>query len=285
MPPPADRRQIACFARGTLIRTVAGDRPVETLAPVDLVPTACGRGDAEVRWVGRRRVRCDRFAQPEAVHPVRIAAAAFGGGLPLRDLYLSPHHAVLVDNVLIPMRLLLNGGSIRQEAVDSVEYWHVELDRHDILLAEGLPAESWLDCGNRSMFENTDCVSLRFDESRPASWTKLACAPLVTRGPLLRAVRQRLGSFITVQVEQDGVLDLPVPASCQGVRLLSPGGVLGGAWLDGEALGEASFAAGITLPLHSDGRLLDEDAFICIPPGRRGRALRLELILEARREA
>src|ERR1019366_10641252 len=54
--------------------------------------------------------------------------------------------------VLIPIRYLVNGRSIAQEARDEVTYWHVELARHDILLAEGLPAESYLDTGNRDAF-------------------------------------------------------------------------------------------------------------------------------------
>ncbi len=40
----------------------------------------------------------------------------------------------------------------RPRAGASVTYWHVELDAHDILLAEGLPAESYLDWGDRPFF-------------------------------------------------------------------------------------------------------------------------------------
>jgi hypothetical protein len=84
---------------------------------------------------------------------VRVVAGAFGGGLPGRDLWLSPDHAVLVGEVLIPIRYLVNGATIVQVAVDAVTYWHVELERHEVIVAEGLPCESYLDTGNRGAFE------------------------------------------------------------------------------------------------------------------------------------
>ncbi len=279
------RRRIACFTAGTLIRTAGGEREVQTLAPGDVVPTARG-GEATVRWLGHRRVRCDRLARPADAHPVLIAAGAFGDGLPMRDLRLSPHHAVLMDGALIPVRLLLNGRGLRQEAVDSVEYWHVELDRHDVILAEGLPAESWLDRGDRDLFANADCVRLGFDEARAAPRrSRLACARMVTGGPALKAARRRLDGFITVELDQDGMHELAIPASCEGVRLLTPGGVLGGAWLDGAPLDGSLFRAGFVVPDHFDLLHLAEEAFIGLPPARRTRALRLELVLERRREA
>jgi hypothetical protein len=67
---------------------------------------------------------------------------------------LSPDHALFVDGLLIPVRYLCNGATIRQDARSEVTYFHVELDRHDILRAEGLPVESYLDAGNRGAFEN-----------------------------------------------------------------------------------------------------------------------------------
>ena len=84
--------------------------------------------------------------------PIRIQAGAFAPNTPRRDLLLSPDHAVYVDGRLIPVRYLVNGASIAQVETDSVTYWHVELDRHDVILAEGLAAESYLDTGNRSVF-------------------------------------------------------------------------------------------------------------------------------------
>jgi hypothetical protein len=99
-----------------------------------------------------RRIDCDRHPRPQDVRPVRIAAGAFGKGLPRRDLWLSPQHAVFVRGTLIPVRHLINGTTILQVAVAEMTYWHVELPRHDVIQADGLWCESYLDNGNRSAF-------------------------------------------------------------------------------------------------------------------------------------
>ena len=144
----------ACYAAGTRILTIRGDIAVEELVEGDLVSTRFG-GLSPVKWVGQRRIDCARHPDPRQVWPVRVMAGAFGSHQPRRDLVLSPDHAVVVDGALIPIRLLINGGSIRQETgTRNVHYFHVELDHHDIVVAEGLDAESYLDTGNRGMFAN-----------------------------------------------------------------------------------------------------------------------------------
>jgi hypothetical protein len=143
-----------------------------------------------VRWIGHRRVRCARHPRPWDVWPVRIAAGAFGAGMPLRPLFLSPDHAVHVDDVLIPIRYLINGASVAQVPVAEVTYWHVELAAHDVLLAEGLPAESYLDTGNRSAFGGPTPM-LHPDFAR-AVWAASGCARLLLDGPLVVAARARL---------------------------------------------------------------------------------------------
>ncbi len=130
---------------------------------------------------------------------MRIAAGAFGPGasgeaLPHRDLWLSPDHSVFADGCLIQASLLVNGLNVVQQAVESVQYWHVELDTHDVILAEGLPAESYLDTGNRSQFANAPIAELRPDARRVEVEVaaSLACAPIVTGGAVLEAVRSWL---------------------------------------------------------------------------------------------
>jgi hypothetical protein len=99
-------------------------------------------------------VDCARHPKPLSVRPVRIAAHAFGPGLPARPLFLSPDHAVFAEGVLIPVKHLVNGTSIAQVAADAVTYFHIELSEHAIIRAEGLPAESYLDTGDRLDFAN-----------------------------------------------------------------------------------------------------------------------------------
>lgn len=182
---------VVCYARGTRLLTAHGERPVEQLRPGDTVTTLAG-AEAAIRWVGRRRIDIARHPQPDSVRPVRIAAHAFADGLPHRDLLVSPEHALFVDGVLIPAHRLLNGSSVTQDAPAAVEYFHVELDRHEVLLAEGLPAESYLDTGNRTMFANAPLVALHPEPA--ASGSPDALAPLVLEGPVLDAVRARLAA-------------------------------------------------------------------------------------------
>ncbi len=180
-----------CFAAGTRVRTAAGSIAVEHLVPGDRVLSAF-RGEVEVVWIGRRSVDCRHHPRPHDVWPVRVQRGAFGAGLPVRDLYLSPDHAVFADGALVPVRYLLNGASIAQQPVDHVTYFHVELPAHGVIFAEGLPTESYLDTGNRSAFANgPGGVQLHPDFARRV-WATEACATLVTSGPLLAALKRRL---------------------------------------------------------------------------------------------
>jgi hypothetical protein len=122
------------------------------------------------------------------VWPVRVRRHAFGPDTPCRDLWLSPDHAVFTGGVLIPVRYLVNGASIAQEARDAVTYWHVELATHDVILAEGLACESYLDTGNRGAFAHGGPVVQMHPDFALGIWQTQACAPLVTHGaPLHRA--------------------------------------------------------------------------------------------------
>jgi hypothetical protein len=105
--------------------------------------------------MGHREIDINRHPDPAQVRPIRIQADAFAPGVPARDLRLSPAHAVLLDGKLVPVELLINHTTILQEtACSAVAYFHIELDTHDVLLAEGLAAESYLDTDNRSFFAN-----------------------------------------------------------------------------------------------------------------------------------
>ena len=187
---------LACFGPGTLIRTTEGDIAVEQLRIGDRVVSAFG-GDAPVTWIGHRHVRCARHDRPEDVHPIRVSAGAFGPGQPARDLLLSPDHAIYyVDDdgvgALIPVRYLINGGTIARETLDDVTYWHVELPAHDVLFANGLPAESYLETGNRAAFANGGAVVRVKPDFAQRMWEAEGCAPLVAAGAVLARARAHL---------------------------------------------------------------------------------------------
>ncbi len=185
-----DTVQMACFAAGTLIETGHGPVPVQNLAVGDTVQTLPGSIERIV-WVGSRTVDCRRHQHPETVWPVCIERGAFGENVPLRDLFISPDHAIYTDGVLIPAKLLINGSTIRQIQVDRIVYHHVELEQHDIILAEGLAAETYLDVGDRHLFSGNPMTASYPD--RPARlWEMAGCAPLVLTGELLRAARRAL---------------------------------------------------------------------------------------------
>ena len=195
---------VACFRAGTLIAAVDGDVPVEQLKVGDRV-RATFAGDALVTWVGYRRIDCRRHPKPESVWPVHVSAGAFGDASPRRDLWLSPDHAAYIDGVLIPIRYLVNGTTIAEERVDEVTYYHVELSAHDVVLAEGLPCESYLDTGNRAAFENGGNAVALHPDFALGIWETKACASLVCDGVELEAARSwlleraRLLGFLTTR--------------------------------------------------------------------------------------
>jgi hypothetical protein len=169
---------VTCFVAGTAIQTPDGEVPVEQLRTGDMVMTrtAAELQPRPVRWIGRRRIQPARHPSPRDILPVRVRHGAFAAGVPHRDLLLSPEHCVFVDDVLIPVRLMMNGATILQdEPGGTIDYFHIELDRHAILLSEGLATESYLDTGNRGCFENTDSPTVLHPsfaiEPGHASWT------------------------------------------------------------------------------------------------------------------
>ncbi len=170
-----------CYCLGTLILTNRGERAVEDLGIGDHVITLSGAA-RPIRWIGRRHLNLLRHPAPDQVRPILIRADAIADGAPRRDLRVSPDHAVLFGRGLIPARLLVNGASIQQEVeCQSTTYYHVELDTHDILLAEGLPAESYLDTGNRGLFENAEAPLILHPDGREGQEQRIAtsCRPFV----------------------------------------------------------------------------------------------------------
>jgi hypothetical protein len=185
---------LACFRAGTLIRTKRGDVPVEHLAVGDEVETVLGARAAPIIWIGHRVVDCRRHPKPAQAWPVRISADAFGPGLPCRDLFLSPNHAVYVGEVLIPVQRLVNGTSITQVSIDTVSYYHIELEQHDVVLAEGMPVESYLDTGDRFNYANGGGAVRLFPDFTARVWEAMGCAPLIVTGPELEAARRLVNS-------------------------------------------------------------------------------------------
>jgi len=146
--------QVMCFLAGTAIATPAGGRAIETLAMGDEVVLSDGR-TAPIRWIGRKTI-ATRFADKLSAMPIRVRAGALGDHLPLRDLLVSPCHALLVEGMLVQAGALVNGTSIMRETVgpELITYYHIELADHALILAEGVAAETFVDNADRMGFDN-----------------------------------------------------------------------------------------------------------------------------------
>jgi Hint domain len=146
-----------CFGRGTLILTADGEAPVEDLANGALVMTT--NGALPVKWVGRQTIRRNASASwHPSVVPIRVSRFAIDDQTPQRDLYLSQEHCLLIDGVLIPVKHLVNGRSIAfdddAKMSETIEYFCVELDTHEVIFAEGTAAETFRYRGGRIDWDN-----------------------------------------------------------------------------------------------------------------------------------
>lgn len=189
-----DTMTYACYLKGTHIATPGGEVKIEDLVAGDQVCTASG-GVATVKWLGHRTLYKHRTPAKNAIRafPILFKQDAIADNVPHRDLLLSPWHHVYFDGALIPAMLLVNGRTVIQQFDMPVfEYFHVELESFDILLAEGLPAESYVDTGNRAMFQNADTVALHPDFGPPTGRPVIDGIKVVRAGPTVEAVRKRL---------------------------------------------------------------------------------------------
>ena len=186
-----DEIMVVCFLAGTAIATPAGDCPIETLKAGDLVLTAHGAA-VPVRWLGQQTV-ATRFAAPSRVAPIRIRDGALGEDLPVRDLLVSPDHALMVDGVFVQAGALVNGVSITREdrnMPETLVYFHVELADHSLILAEGVAAETFIDNVDRLAFDNWDEHVALGDDTAPMREMPLARAKAHRQVP--RALRATL---------------------------------------------------------------------------------------------
>jgi hypothetical protein len=145
----------SCFLKGTKIWTPSGDRPVQELQIGDEVQTLAGR--KAIKWIGYNKfTKEEGTAWQETVKPIRVARFAIDDHTPNRDLYLSALHCVYLNEALIPVMYLINEATIAQGTpsdMSAIEYYHIELDTHEVIYAEGALVESY-DGWNRENFSN-----------------------------------------------------------------------------------------------------------------------------------
>lgn len=133
------------FARGTLITLASGRQvPIETLQPGDPVLTR-DHGPQPLRFAGRATLRAlGSFA------PVVISAGTLGN---CGDLIVSQHHRMFLyqrrriaalgtSELLVQARNLVDGEHVFIREGGFTEWFSLVFDRHEIIYAEGIPAES-----------------------------------------------------------------------------------------------------------------------------------------------
>ena len=176
-------REAPCFLRGTLIRTERGEVAVQDLAVGERVLTLSGQ-IRPITWIGTGQVVVSR-GRRSAATPVIVRKGALADHVPDRDLRVTKGHSFYFDGVLIPIEYLVNHRSILwDDRAQEVELYHLELATHDVLLANGAPAESYRDDGNRWLFQNGN-GALAAAAAEP-------CAPVLTGGPVVDALWRRL---------------------------------------------------------------------------------------------
>jgi fibronectin-binding autotransporter adhesin len=174
---------IPCFLPGTRIRTDDGDVPVEELSVGDKIVTLSGE-KRPLCWIGTGSTRIKRGERGPAT-PIIIREGALGPNIPHMDLRITKGHSLYLDGVLIPAEFLVNHHSIYwDDRAQRVTVFHLELDTHDVLIANGAAAESYRDDGNRRLFRNANT-----GWSQPP---KPPYAPVLTGGPLVDAIWRRL---------------------------------------------------------------------------------------------
>lgn len=247
-----------CYCTGTLILTDRGEVAVEDLHEGDRVVVRSGPPRA-VRWMGRRSYPACFAARNHDVHPVLFRAGSLGGGLPRRDLRVSPLHAMLLDGVLVPAVALVNGASVLREApVVDIGYHHVELDSHDVLLAEGAWSETFVDDGSRGMFHNVN--TWRRDNRGAFLARSSYCAPRVESGEALETICRRIAAAAAPSpVTFPGHLDAAGHSSISGWTPPAPDGSPSRVRLssNGVTLAEVrafQYRADLVCAGHGDGR-------------------------------
>jgi Hint domain len=174
---------LPCFLSGTMILTDRGEVSVENLRVGDTVVTLGGQ-TRQLCWIGHGRALSTR-GRRSAATPVIVRKSALSDNVPHHDLHITKGHSLYFDGTLIPAEFLVNHRSILwDDRAQEVTVYHLELDTHDVLVANGAAAESYRDDGNRWLFRN---ANTGWDQP-----PKPACSPVLTGGPIVDAIWRSL---------------------------------------------------------------------------------------------
>jgi len=195
-----------CFLKGTRIQTADGDRKIEDLAVGDLLPGFFG-GIRPIQWVARYS-----FKRPDPTRawvgdflPVRIARSALGPDVPRADLCITRGHALLIDGLLVPVCNLVNGRTITlydADGLDELEFFHIKLETHDVISAEGAPCETLV-----FLDENAANFAEYMRQNGPGEIEPVRCAPWAGFGRRVEA-KSRFRSAVSPWIDRREKLDI-----------------------------------------------------------------------------
>lgn len=195
---------VACFLPGTRILTEQGEVAIEHIAIGDRVVTLSGEAKP-VKWIGRRSYSAAMVASEPHVAPVVVRQGALADNLPSRDLHLSPCHALYLDGILIEAGQLVNGVSIlRAPHISDVEYINFEFEDHDVIIVEGVAAETGCSRGNGSVYDNADEYAALYPDER-RDLIKPYCAPRLDCGFEVEAIRRRIDARAGISAPSESV--------------------------------------------------------------------------------
>lgn len=194
-----------CFLVGTKIRTVDGERAVETLSIGDMLPTEFG-GARPIQWLGYYYVRrSDSLKRWEEARPVRIARSAIAPNVPHSDLFVTYTHALFIDGSLVQAGSLINRRTIalcEVDEVDELEYFHIKLKSHNVIYANGMGCETLLPDGH----EAAD-----LDEYPPslgsAAGGERPCVAILSYTGARSEIRSRIRSAISPWIDRREKID------------------------------------------------------------------------------
>jgi hypothetical protein len=196
-----------CFLKGTNIWTAEGNRKVEDLSLGDLLPTVFG-GICPIQWIGRYSLKKSdpTKAWVKKLLPVRVARSALDLDVPCADLYVTKEHALLIDDVLVTAGSLINGTTITvydPRELDELEFFHIKLERHNAIYAEGTPCETMI---------NVEETAVNFaeyfrDYGHPIT-QEARCAPLLRCNGGRSELRSRFRSAISPLIDRRQKVDI-----------------------------------------------------------------------------
>ena len=201
------RRRRRCFLKGALIDLADGPRKVEDLAVGDKVPTLFG-GQQAIQWIGRYAYGKSERSKPWAkdARPVRIARSAIAPNVPNADLFVTPGHALFLDGVLVPAGSLINGATITLDpavAHDELEFFHIKLESHDVISAQGALVETLL-----TVDENAVNFADYYRAFGMPKADQPPCAPILSYNGGVSEVKSRMRSAFSPLIDRRQPIDV-----------------------------------------------------------------------------